>query len=205
MITRKTKFAVAVATATALAAFAPLVMAQATSTAHLVPGNTLIKVALQTGTKSVFSGTVQGVAVTVSCTASTTSFKTPATGLGPIVTSNPTFTGCTDTLGGKDTIKTNSTAGTWKSTFVAGSGSKPAQLKLTVPKGGATVVSSILPSCTVTVAPTAAATAIATYNNLSTAAFHTVALPTAGTGCTTSATGKLTATYILKPGVKIVP
>ncbi len=210
MFTRKTKFSVAAATVVALCAIsAPVVLAVTADTDDsLSPANHAIAVKLKTATKAVFTGTVQGAPVTSTCTVSTTSFKTPAKGLGTVVTSNPTFTGCTDSLGGTDTVKTNSTTGTWKARFVDAPNDEakegPDHLQLVIPKGGATIVSSILPTCTITVAPAGPASVAAAYNDVSTATFSKSGIPTAGTGCTTSANGSFTATYTLSPGVKDV-
>ena len=44
-------------------------------------------------------------------------------GLGPFTLAKPTFTGCTDNLGGTDTITSNITNGHWTATYVNSAGS----------------------------------------------------------------------------------
>ena len=41
-----------------------------------------------------------------------------ATGLATMTLSNPTFTGCTDNVGGTDTVTTNSTNGHWTARLI---------------------------------------------------------------------------------------
>jgi hypothetical protein len=207
LLPRTKKLIIALAAVAALTAIsAPLVLAAADTDDNIAPASTTVKASLLTGSNAVFTGTVSGVAVTSTCKVSTTAFKTPAHGLGPVTTSNPVFSSCTDSLGGTDTVKTNSTNGTWKATFldVANDEAKEVagdRLKLTIPKAGATIVSSVLPTCKITVAPSAAANAIAKYNDVNRLGFAKAPIPTSGTGCTTSATGSYSANYTLTPGI----
>jgi hypothetical protein len=181
---------------------------------HISPASTVVKAALKTGTKTTFTGTVGGIAVTQHCTGSSTSGKTPATGLGPFTTSPPTFTGCTDSLGGTDTVKTNATNGAWKITFLdkasevetaaEGTGSTSGdKIRITIPIKGATLTSSAAPTCTITVAPTAKANVTGAYNDINTLTITNAPVPAAtSAGCPGGAgttTGHFSATYVLTP------
>jgi hypothetical protein len=171
--------------------------------AHLTPANTRISVALKAGTKTTFVGKVAGVAVTQHCTASTDSFKTPAHGLGPVKLANPTFTGCTDSLKGTDTVTTSSTNGKWTEKFLSA-----ARVRLTIPKAGATVVSSKAPTCVITVAPNGPASITGAYVN-GTTKFKNASLPASlSAGCpggASTGTATYSATYVATPHVKVVP
>jgi hypothetical protein len=198
---------IALAAVAALTAIgAPLVLAAGETDDNIAPASTTVKASLIAGGNAVFTGTVSGVTVTSTCKVSSTTFKTPAHGLGPVTTSNPVFTSCTDSLGGTDTVRTNSTNGTWKATFidVANDEAKEVlgdKLRLTIPKAGATIVSSVLSTCKITVAPSGPANAVANYNDVNRAGLNKAPIPTSGTGCTTSATGSFSAIYILSPGI----
>jgi hypothetical protein len=202
-MSRRIRFGLAFATMSVVAAVAtPAVLAA--GGAHVVPANKTIKIALKAGTKSAFTGKVAGVTTTSSCTSSTDSFKTPAHGLGPVKATNPTFTGCTDTLGGTDTVTTNSTNGKWTDKFLSKS-----KVQLTIPKAGATVASSKVPGCVITVAPNGPATITAAYDNVKTTTFKNASLPASTSAACPGGvtTGKATysATYVLTPHVKVVP
>jgi hypothetical protein len=140
-------------------------------------------------------GTILGFPITVTCTASSLSGTTPASGLTLSLSGPPTFSSCRDNLGGTDTV---TTSGAWG--LVANS--TGSALSLTVPNGGATFKSSFFSSCTITVGAT---TVTASYNNVNTATFTKVSIPTHGTGCTTSATGTLSATYVTSPNISVTP
>lgn len=170
--------------------------------AHVTPANKTIKVALKAGTETTFTGKVATVTVTQHCTSSTDSFKTPAHGLGPVKVANPTFTGCTDSLGGNDTVTTSSANGNWTEKFLSAK-----KVRLTIPKGGATVVSSIVPGCVVTVAPNAPASITGAFDGVKTTKFNNVSLPASTSGTCGASTGTATfsATYVATPHVKVVP
>jgi hypothetical protein len=207
MIRRKTKLGLAIGSVVALAAAVPAVVLAAGDTDdHVAPASTAIKATLKTGTVLTFKGTVSGVAVTATCTSSAVSFKTPATGLGPVPTTNPSFTGCKDNFGGAVTIRSNSTNGRWMTTFLDVANDEAGELagdrvKLVIPKAGAVLTSTTLPGCSITSAPAGPAPLIAKYNDVNTARFSSAAVPTKGTGCTAGASGALTATYVLTPGM----
>lgn len=147
-----------------------------------------------------FQGTINGVQITVTCT----SFKDTAT-----VTSGanktldipaPKITGCTDTLGGTDTIKTNSTNGKWELTTTNGS-----TLTLVIPKAGAVFSSNVLSSCKITAAPTKAAKVTGTYSSSSGTDTVTGAnIPVKGSGCTATKSS-ITSTVTFTPNPGTIP
>jgi len=170
----------------------------AAAKAHMVPASTAITAALASGTKLTAAGAIDGVTITVSCTSLTASGKTPANGLSATITGAPVFSGCTDSLGGADTVNTNTTNGKW-SIALASSGKTGT---LDIPKGGVTFSSNVLPSCVVTLAPSAAAKVKATYNDVNTATFKNATVATSGSGCTTTS-AKIDSTVVLTPGVSV--
>jgi hypothetical protein len=124
---------------------------------------------LKATTNAVLTGSTGPLAgLVTTCTASATGFTltTKGGGLGPFTLTNPTFTGCTDNLGGTDTIKSNSTNGPWTDTYINSTGSpNPDLIKINIPKAGQTLVSSIAPACTLTLDPAAAGSISGTYDN----------------------------------------
>jgi hypothetical protein len=194
------------------AVIAQAVVAQTGDTDDNVsPANTLIKGSLKPGTETTLTGTVDGATVTEHCKVSTTSGKTPATGLGPAPISPATYSGCTDNLNGTDTIKTT---GVWRLTGidapndeaneVVGSASGD-RIRIIIPVKGATVVSSAEPGCTLTAAPTKAAAVSGAYNDINTLTIKNNPLPfSTSAGCPGGAvtgTGHFSATYVLTPGI----
>lgn len=170
-------------------------------------------------TNIVFRGTVNGVPVTVTCKSpssttpsSSISGTTPASGLGPVNINNPSFTNCTDSLGGFDTVKTNSVNGFWQVTFIDSTAfgeetqtepNSGDSLQVTIPKAGATFTSSAIPGCTITAAPTVSANIIGAYDDVNGLSFTNASFPVSGTGCTaTSMT--ITGTYRSVPGFQDV-
>lgn len=173
-----------------------------------VAAGTTVTGNLKTGTQMVFHGTINGIPITVNCTKFTASGKTPATGLVVTLSTPPTISGCKDTVGGTDTITTNSTNGKWKLTGVdlstetetatePNTGDKAA---LHIPMAGATFTSSILRDCVLTVAPTGAVNVTGTYNDAGTIQDTNKTIPVTGAGCSSS-TSTVTATVILSPAV----
>jgi hypothetical protein len=193
----------------AIAVIAPAVIAATTDTDDSVsPASTVVNTSLKPGTKTTFSATVAGATVIQTCTASSTSGKTPAHGLVMAV-APVSFTGCTDNLGGIDTVKTT---GVWHVTFVDAPNDEAAtepnsgdKLAVTVPIKGATVTSTAAPGCTITVAPTVPAHTVGAYNDSNTLTIKNapvpVALSSACPGGATTTTAKFTGTYIVSPGV----
>ncbi|MFE0190587.1 hypothetical protein [Streptomyces sp. NPDC058989] len=141
--------------------------------------------------------------VTVTCTASTSSGQVPAApdnhneaGSVSSSTTPATYSSCTTSMPGVSA--TVSTSGTWG---VAMQNGTPVTAGLTIPSGGFVLRTSGLASCTVTAAPTTAATVNGTWTNgaPSTLAFTNAAVPVkvvGGFGCPTSATSStFNATY----------
>ena len=155
-----------------------------------------------TTTNIVFQGTINGFPITVTCKNSTISATTPASGLGPI-TITVTFTNCTDSLGGTDTVTISTANGSWQLTFIDSTATGEEtqtepnsgdQIQVTIPKAGATFKSSALSSCTITVAPTAPATITGVYDDVNTVSFSGVSFPVSGAGCTATSS-KITGSY----------
>jgi hypothetical protein len=143
-------------------------------------------------TNIVFKGNVNGFPVTVTCKNSSISGSTPASGLGPVNINNPTFSGCTDSLGGTDTITTNSTNGHWQLTFLDSTATGEEtqtepnsgdSLQVTIPKGGATFTSTALPGCVITVTVTVTVIITGTYDDVSIVVFTNVSISVKGAGC----------------------
>jgi hypothetical protein len=167
---------------------------------------TTVTGSLKTGTDMVFAGTINGVPITVTCTSFSGSGKVPAKGLHVTIAAAK-ISGCHDTLGGTDTIATNQTNGKWGLTEVdapndesqtePNTGDKGV---LTIPKAGATFVSSVLPTCVLTAAPTAAVRVTGTYNDINTDTVKAAKIPVSASGCSAS-TATVTATVVLSPNV----
>ena len=162
---------------------------------------------LKSGTTMNFAGTIDGIPVTVKCTTFTGSGKVPATGLSVSLSTPPVLGGCTDSLGGTDTVTTNTTNGKWKLTEVDAANDEAQtepnsgdKVTLTIPKAGATFKSSTLSSCTITAAPTAAAKVTGTYDDKGTDTVTNAKIAVSGSGCVAS-TSTVTATVVLTPGV----
>jgi hypothetical protein len=156
-----------------------------------------------------FTATLSGEAtftagsVTVTCTASTSSGQVPAApgnqnAAGPVSSaiSPATYSSCTTSMPGVSATVT--TTGDWGVAMQNGS---PVTAGLTIPTGGFVLKTSGLASCTVTAAPTAAATVNGTWTNgaPSSLAFAGASVPVhveGGFGCPTSATSStFSATY----------
>lgn len=152
--------------------------------------------------KVTFVGTINGAKITVTCTNFTDTVTVASGDNKSVDIPPPTINGCTDTLTGTDTVKTNSKNGSWE-LKVNKTGKK---LKLIVPKAGATFVSSILPSCTVTAAPAGTASIAGTYNSSNgTDTVSGADIPTSGKGCTTSADATTTTTVTFSPNPGTIP
>lgn len=151
-----------------------------------------------------FTATLSGKAtfkagsVTVTCATSSSSGQVPdAPGNqnpdGPVSSSTTpaTYSSCTTSMPGVSATVT--TSGNWG---VAMQNGTPVTAGLTIPVGGFVLKTSGLASCTVTAAPTAAATVNGTWTNgaPSTLAFANASVPvkvTGGFGCPTSSTSSM--------------
>ncbi|MEU3988682.1 hypothetical protein OG301_11480 [Streptomyces platensis] len=148
-----------------------------------------------------FTATLSGKAtfkagsVTVTCTTSVSSGQVPAAPgnqnpAGPVSSSTTpaTYGSCTTSMPGVGATVT--TTGTWGVAMQYGT---PVTAGLTIPVGGFVLKTSGLASCTVTAAPTSAATVNGSWTNgaPSTLAFTNASVPVkvvGGFGCPTSAT-----------------
>ncbi|MGW7456197.1 hypothetical protein [Streptomyces sp. NPDC054797] len=188
----RTALALGMAVAAAVAA------ASATATATPLPlaGSTTVTPAGH-GFQAVLSGkaTLKAGSVTVTCTVSVATGTVPAAPgntnpAGPVSSpiSAPTYSSCTSSMPG--VTPTVTTSGAWAVSMQNGS---PVTATMTVPVGGLVVKTTGLASCTVTAAPTAAASVGGSWTNgaPSTLTFTNASVPvtvTGGFGCPTSAT-----------------
>jgi hypothetical protein len=200
----------------AVAVIAPAVIAQTGDTDdYIAPVSTTITTSLASGADSVFVAQIGSFTVTLTCTASSTTGKTPAHGLS-LVVAPVSFTGCTDSLSGKDTVKTS---GTWRVTGIDAPNDETTEppagpnsgdhLRITVPMDGATVVSSFDSTCLITVAPNAAVQVVGRYNDHNRLVITNAPVPVSYTATGTpgcpggngSSTAKFSGTYTLSPAV----
>ena len=150
-----------------------------------------------------FTGAINGISVTVTCTSVKLTAKTRASGLIADVTSSPpvTFSGCTDSFFGTDTV---TTSGTWTlteidaanddtSTEPTPAGSSGDQLAINIPQGGATFKSSALSGCTVTA--NASNPTSSSFNDQNSATFTSAPISVTGSGCSASQT-KLSGKFV---------
>jgi hypothetical protein len=143
-----------------------------------------------------FNEDIDGIPVTVTCP----HFTATGTVAGPArlhFAPSPTINRCTDSLGGSDTITTNSTHGSWY--FTSGSA-----MRLRIPKAGAIFSSNVLSGCRVTWAPTASVQLAGSYNGVKVETITNQPLAATGTGCTA---GKMTVSVlaVMSPAPGVVP
>lgn len=174
-------------------------MLLSTGTAAYAVRNTL-----PAGTAVTVSGTlhfdegINGLTIKVKCT----SFAATATVVGPNhlnFVPSPAITGCTDSLGGTDTITTNSTNGNW---FLAA----PAPMKLGIPQAGATFTSTAvqLAGCTTTWTPAGLVKLTGAYNGVNTEKVTSQPLAVSAVGCSAS-TMKIWVKAVMAPNTGPVP
>lgn len=177
---------ISAATATAMAAGDTDDSLKPASTTFTVSNSTSIKLA----------GTINGIGITVTCTSVSMTAKTRASGLTADVTTNPSFTGCTDNLFGRDTV---TTSGTWSLTLVdnAAEGTTEPntgdQLTINIPAGGAKFTSSSFSSCTITAG--ASTPTSSSFNDQNSATFTNANVNVSGSGCTASSPAHLSGTF----------
>ncbi len=171
------------------------------------PSGTVVTGTNKAGTDITFKGTINGLPITVNCTSFKASGKLPATGLSVTLSAPPAITGCKDTLGGTDTIKTNQTNGKWKVVEIDAANDENAtepntgdKVSLVVPKAGATFTSSIVSGCTITAAPTKPASITGPYNDNGTVSDSNAPIPVSASGCSAS-TATVSGTILLSPAV----
>ena len=176
-----------------LAVGAVAILATATAAFASLGPNVTVTGALKAGTKMTFKGNIDSIAITVSCNTFSSTGKTgssPSTSVP--LSSPPTISGCTDSLGGTDTIHTNQTNGNWVLS------AKGKAMTLTIPKAGATFTSSVEGGCTITAAPNGPVGVKGKYNEKNTDKVKNAKIATTGSGCTSSA-ASTSATVILSP------
>jgi hypothetical protein len=202
----------------AVGVIAPAVIAQGTDPDDFVqPASTVVQTSLKPVTRTTFIFQYGPASVTSTCTASSTSGRTPAHGLVTAVKPMSFSGNCSDSLGGLDTYKTS---GVWHLTFLDAANDETTEppagpnsgdrLVITVPTKGITITSSFVPTCVVTVAPTAPAHMVGAYNDANTLTITKAPVPISVTstgrppGCpggNKTEIAKFTATYVLTPGV----
>ncbi len=167
----------------------------ATAFASLGP-NVTVTGTLKAGTVMTFKGDIDSIPITVSCTNFSGTGKTGSSPSTSFTLPNPpTISGCTDSLGGTDTINTNQTNGSW---VLSAKGKK---MTLTIPKAGATFTSSVESGCVITAAPNGAVGVKGKYNNKDTDTVKNAKIATSGSGCTsTSASTSATVVFSPAPG-----
>ncbi len=195
-----------VAGATLAAAFGAQAVFAATVTLNdVTPPNAPITVSLKKGTKFKASASVSGIPVTVSCSAVSFTFTTPAAGDGPVAATNPSFAACKDNFGGTDAVTTNSADGPWTFTFIPKTTKHPNEVSLGLPQSAGTFTSTLVSGCTGEITPNGPFTAIGKYNDINTATFTGVKLPIGAAGCKVPATATMSATFVLSTNVKYAP
>jgi hypothetical protein len=130
--------------------------AGATTPRQFGSSETMVTVTLEPGTHMILRGTIDNLAITVTCSSFSGSGTAPSTKRTDVTLSSPpSISGCTDSVaaGDKDTLKTDQTYRHW--TFKSPSG-KSTYLTMTIPKAGASFASNFDPSCVITTAPTGA-------------------------------------------------
>ncbi len=75
-----------------------LVRASDTDDHFSVAAGTTVTGNLKSGTTMAFTGSINGIPITVNCTKFTAKGKTPKTGLTVTLSTPPTISGCTDSL-----------------------------------------------------------------------------------------------------------
>jgi hypothetical protein len=184
------------------AAAALMVMGTASAVYASVSPGTTIKAALVASTDMTFAGQISGVPVTVSCTKFSDKVKTKAGETKSVDIPPAKISGCTDTLGGTDTIKTNATNGSWQLT-VNKSGST---VDLVIPKAGATFTSSVLSGCVITAEPTKSGKVAGAYS--SSAGTDTVTnatIPVKGNSVCSATTSSTSAKVQFSPNPGVIP
>jgi hypothetical protein len=165
---------------------------------NTLPIHTTVTVTLKPGTDLTLGGYINSVPVTVTCTGFSTSGITedkPALKVSP-----PAISGCTDSLGGTDTITTSqgSVQQVWK--FLA---PDCCQIEFRIPENGAVFSSTALGGCVVTWSPLINVLQ-GTYNEINTFTFDT-SLSVSSTGCTVTKWWNSSGTMVFSPSPGSLP
>jgi hypothetical protein len=149
----------------------PVVIASSGHDGGTLTLQTSAKAKLMSGKTAVFTVTSDAASaltgVTTTCTASGTSISlsgaTPTYAGDTAKISNPTFSGCTDNLGGgsnPDTVTTNNTNGNWSAVYSDNASEASGEVfgsndhvAISAPKAGLTDVSSAASTCTIVANP----------------------------------------------------
>jgi len=195
MMLKKAKLAVAggVTLVTVVGVTAGTALIAATAAYASIGPDQTVTGSLAPGTDMTFSGDIDGISITVSCknfSATGKTSKKPATKFK--LSAPPTVNGCTDSLGGTDTIVTK---GKWSFSV----NSAGTEVTLTIPKKGATFTSSVESGCTITAAPKKSNPVTGSYNDSSgTVTVSNASIATSGSGCS-SGPATTNATVVLSP------
>lgn len=142
---------VLVATVTVGAICVSAGIASATGSYVLKPAGKHVSVKVTEKTKFAFNAKFDGQKASMLCKGFSSTGVTPHAGL-VLKIQPPRFSGCTDSLGGKDTITTNLEHGSWKLSFAAPKAGKIA-VRLGIPEKGARLVSTFDPYCVIVAGP----------------------------------------------------
>lgn len=138
------------------------------------------------------------------CTSFASTGVTPRAGL-VLKIKPPRFSGCTDSLHGKDTITTNDKHGSWKLSFSAPEAGKIA-VRLGIPEKGARLVSTFDPYCVIVAGPKGPTSPRGIYDDVNKLTFKHAAFaaaPSTKDECLLT-DASLTGSLTLKPNVKVV-
>ncbi len=179
-------------------------MASAASSYVLRPAGKHVSVSVTAKTSFVVNAKFDGQKASMRCKVFASTGVTPHAGL-VLKIKPPKFSACTDSLGGKDTITTNSEHGSWKLSFAAPRAGKIAA-RLGIPEKGARLVSTFDPYCVIVAAPKGPTSPRGTYNNAGKLTFKRAdfaAAPTTKRECLLT-DASLTGSLTLKPNVTVV-
>lgn len=178
--------------------------AQGDTDDSISPANTNFTATQTTG--AVFSFTVNGFSVTVTCKNASLSATTPSSGLGPAPINTPSFGNCTDNLGFTDTVATNSTNGNWHLTWVDApndeSQTEPNsgdQQQITIPKAGVMIKLAFPPGCVITFPPAQPAPITGSSDDMNKLTFSNASILASGSGCAVSSVA-MSVTFKFTPG-----
>lgn len=151
-----------------------------------------------------FTAKFDGQKASMHCTSFASTGVTPRAGL-VLKIKPPRFSGCTDSLHGKDTITTNDKHGSWKLSFSAPEAGKIA-VRLGIPEKGARLVSTFDPYCVIVAGPKGPTSPRGIYDDVNKLTFKHAAFaaaPSTKDECLLT-DASLTGSLTLKPNVKVV-
>jgi hypothetical protein len=183
---------------------------------NISPGSTAVTATIGGGTGEFYlSGNItvgaQSGTLVITCPSGGYGFTTPASGLGPVnLSAPPTFSSCSDNAGGTDTV---TTSGTYTITFVDAAKDEASEspgppygdnINLGMPMAGITITTTIIPGCTLTLAPTGPVSLPGPYDDNGTLYTDNPGVAIAGNStCTpTSPWGLIIRPTTLSPAIK---